>query len=932
MSKYRQLGLLIVAFLIILQPINDSSAKISRQDSAYDPRALALLDSLTPEERVGQLFLVTFTGTDVGSETLIYDLIVNHHVGGVILSAENDNFSQAEQTINDAWTLTNQIQTNEFLGSQEEFIDPETAAAYQPAYIPLFIGISQEGDGYPNNQIINGLTPLPSQMAIGATWDADLSFSVGEVLGKELAALGINLLLGPSLDVVETPRPEGKTDLGVRTFGGDPFWVGKMGSAYIRGVHEGSKNRIAVVGKHFPGLGSSDRFPEDEVATVRKSLEQLKQIELAPFYAVTGEATSNEETVDALLTSHIRYQGLQGNIRATTRPISFDSQAFDPLMSLPPFSTWRENGGVMISDDLGSRAVRRLYDPTEEVFNARLPARDAFLAGNDLLYIGKDFIDSNDLDNYTTILHTLEFFTQKYLEDPAFSQRVDESVSRILSLKYEIYTFFTLNHVLATGIDLSEVGQSEQITFEVARQGATLISPSIEEIDAALPNFPSLSERIVIITDSYRVSQCSDCPEQPILPHNALEQAILGLYGPDSGGQVLPYNIISHSFREIEALLNGEAGTGQIESNLRRAHWIVFVMLDIDPERPISLTLRRFLFERPDMTRQKRVVTFAANAPYYLDATDISKLDAYYGLYSKVQPFMDVAARLLFKEIPAPRGALPVSVSGVGYDLISATSPDPERVIPILIDDPDQQSLDTTTTPEVTPTREFQTGEQVQIKTGIILDHNGQAVPDHTPVQFVISTDGEEILLPKVETLEGVARTAFQIEHTGILEIQAIIDPARSEILTIEVPVLETESGIPTGTPTPSDTPTPTVTPTPITPTPTEPSEPPPPHDQTDIGDWSLAMLAASLIGWGAYRSGTLLGQVRWGLKWGLSAFIGGLSVYLYLSIGMPGSSWIMELAGRWGIAIATLAGSGLGWGIAAIFINGKSLNGIPTN
>jgi beta-N-acetylhexosaminidase len=57
-----------------------------------------------------------------------------------------------------------------------------------------------------------------------------------------------------------------------------------MGKAYISGLHTGSKSRMVVIAKHFPGRGSSDRSPEEEVATVRKSLEQLKQIELPPFF------------------------------------------------------------------------------------------------------------------------------------------------------------------------------------------------------------------------------------------------------------------------------------------------------------------------------------------------------------------------------------------------------------------------------------------------------------------------------------------------------------------------------------------------------------------------------------------------------------------------------------------------------------------------
>jgi beta-N-acetylhexosaminidase len=192
------------------------------------------------------------------------------------------------------------------------------------------------------------MTPLPSQMALGATWSTDLSSEVGKVQGKELSALGFNLLIGPSLDVLEVPTTDSGGDLGIRTFGGDPFWVGALGQAYITGIHQGSSGKMVVASKHFPGFGGSDRLPEEEVATVLSSLEQLKQIDLAPFFAVTGNAPNPESMTDALVVSHIRYQGFQGNIRATTRPVSFDPQAFAQLISLPAFDTWRQDGGVMI--------------------------------------------------------------------------------------------------------------------------------------------------------------------------------------------------------------------------------------------------------------------------------------------------------------------------------------------------------------------------------------------------------------------------------------------------------------------------------------------------------------------------------------------------------------------------------------------------------
>ncbi len=160
-----------------------------------------------------------------------------------------------------------------------------------------------------------------------------------------------------------------------------------MGQAYTSGVHTGSQNRVAVIAKHFPGKGSSDRPTDEEVPTVQKSLEQLKQIELAPFVAVTGNANDSTARADGLLTTHIRYQGFQGNIRATTAPVSFDPQALTSLMSLPEFSTWRQAGGIIVSDSLGARSVARFYDDTEEEFPHRLVAKDAFLAGNDLLYL-----------------------------------------------------------------------------------------------------------------------------------------------------------------------------------------------------------------------------------------------------------------------------------------------------------------------------------------------------------------------------------------------------------------------------------------------------------------------------------------------------------------------------------------------------------------
>ena len=78
---------------------------------------------------------------------------------------------------------------------------------------------------------------------------------------------------------------------------------------------------------------------------------------MRPFFAVTGNAPDAGSTADGLLVSHIRYRGFQGNIRATTRPVSFDAQALGEILKLPQFSAWRDNGGLTVSDDLVARGI-----------------------------------------------------------------------------------------------------------------------------------------------------------------------------------------------------------------------------------------------------------------------------------------------------------------------------------------------------------------------------------------------------------------------------------------------------------------------------------------------------------------------------------------------------------------------------------------------
>ena len=750
--------------------------------------ARLMLSRLSAEEKVGQLFLVTVDGPSLLEDSPIRELIQNYHLGGVILKKSNNNFTSSDQSLTDAYSLIKSLQQFEWDSANSMIVSPQEASLND--YVPLLIGISQSGDLFPDDQILNGVTPLPSQMAIGATWDSSLAEETGVLLGKEMAGLGFNLILNPSLDVLENPYGEGKGDLGVRTFGGDPFWVGEMGKAYIKGLHIGSIGRLAVIAKNFPGRGGSDRLPDEEVATVRKSLEQLKLIELAPFFEVTDIAgTSGSSIADGLLLSHIRYQGFQGNIRATTKPVSFDQTAIELLMSINPFASWRQNGGILISDDLGSPAVRKFFNPAGQAFDARQIARNAFLAGNDLLYMDQ-LLSTGDKDRFETYKKTIELFIQKYREDKAFAARVDASVLRILTLKFRIYPEFQFESVLPAEGGMANIGTGEETVYRVSSEAATLISPKMDQLNSALPDEPGINDRMVIFTDGLSVTQCVNCENQEIVSINELQNAISKLYGKSGSGQIQDQNVLSYSFIELQDYIENPFNRVELETNLSRADWVIFVIHSQNPDREGSYALHNLLAEKPEVIRNKNVVVFSFNAPYYYDATEISAFTAYYCLYTKIPSAFESAARLLFKE-NSPAGNSPVSISGIAYNLINATSPNPDQLIELIVENP-------LTIIQGTEEKEavngelagFKLGDNLPIRTGIILDQNNNPVPDGTVVKFMLSEQGENLTIQQIEstTEQGIARASFILQVPGRQEIRAITEPAlNSQILLIDI-------------------------------------------------------------------------------------------------------------------------------------------------
>ena len=119
-----------LVLLTLLASLLGPITGVHAQTQTPPPQVRALLNSMTPEERVGQLFLVTFSGTDFTESSPIYDLIANQHVGGVILLAENDNFVSQPNTVVSANRLINSLQSVEWEATIDE-------SSPRKVYVPL---------------------------------------------------------------------------------------------------------------------------------------------------------------------------------------------------------------------------------------------------------------------------------------------------------------------------------------------------------------------------------------------------------------------------------------------------------------------------------------------------------------------------------------------------------------------------------------------------------------------------------------------------------------------------------------------------------------------------------------------------------------------------------------------------------------------------
>src|SRR5206468_11896171 len=119
-----------------------------------------------------------------------------------------------------------------------------------------------------------GATAYPVPLAWGASFDPPLVEEMARAIGGDLRTAGVHQGLAPVLDVVRDPR-WGRVE---ETIGEDPYLVGTIGAAYVRGLE--SAGVVATL-KHFAGYASS--AGARNLAPVRAGVREFADITLPPF-------------------------------------------------------------------------------------------------------------------------------------------------------------------------------------------------------------------------------------------------------------------------------------------------------------------------------------------------------------------------------------------------------------------------------------------------------------------------------------------------------------------------------------------------------------------------------------------------------------------------------------------------------------------------
>lgn len=313
--------------------VEDPNENLSEEE-ALDPIE-EKIKNLTLEEKVGQLIIAGFEGSQVNEEVI--RLIKDYKIGGFILFSRN---------------IMDENQTLELINEIKKVNSSNS--------IPLFISIDEEGGKV--SRLPKAYPRLPEAIEFGKKNDKELSYELGRILGERVKTLGFNMNFSPVLDINSNPN---NPVIGNRAFGSEIESVVDNGIEVMLGIRD--SNIIPVV-KHFPGHGDTALDSHINLPTVNKTKEELKSFELIPFI----EAIENH--VDAIMLAHILYPEID-KYPATMSPGIINELLREEL----GFT------GVIVSDDMTMGAIIENYTIEEGVLS--------FLkAGGDLALIchGRD--------------------------------------------------------------------------------------------------------------------------------------------------------------------------------------------------------------------------------------------------------------------------------------------------------------------------------------------------------------------------------------------------------------------------------------------------------------------------------------------------------------------------------------------------------------
>lgn len=765
----------LAASLLLAAAWRDASVRAQEPDAAFLDRVIA---SLTVDERIGQLVMVNFVGDDVSPASDIATLVRDFRVGAVLVTASNGNIVNRGDTAGQLAALTNGLQQRSSEASTRPLPGESSTDAGGQYFLPLFIATDNEGDLFPFTNVTHDYTQLPNNLTIGATFSKTHAQAAGRVVGGELSAAGVNLLLGPVVDVLESPQSGGTGDIGIRSFGGNAAWVGELGRAFIRGVHEGSGGGMLTVAKHFPGHGGSDRATDNEVPTVNKSLAQLRASDLAPFAEVMRmDGAAPLDTTDAMMVSHIRYRNfVPGAAEAFTRPISIDAPAFRTLMALPEFSAWRANHMVM-ADSLGVPAVKDWYreQEGEAEFPNRTVVREALMAGNDLLPLIEFYLDPANRGwrdyQLPVVQDSILYMREQYAADLDFRRRADEAVRRVIAAKLKLYPKFQLAETRRDAAAAAEAAGAGAAEMRALNDAAlTLVQPlTAGELRARLARGPVSPDKVLIV-------ECwEDCYPYRVMPKLDLQNHLLRLYGPAGAGRLQIADVRTISYGELDRWLSlpVDPANAATADAVNGAAWIVLALTEYNPvARPVSGAVKRFLDTAPIDVRNKNLVAIAYNAPYHLDSTEISKLAAYFAVYNKTDYAIETGFRALFGDV-TPSGRPPVDIGGTFYNVSEATQPDPSQRIALSVygQDPD----------DVADAR------TVGLVAGPIVDRNGNRVVDGTVVSFMLTKEGGAPVSVASKTTDGIAAAQAPTGGAGTYAATASVADIVSAPLALRI-------------------------------------------------------------------------------------------------------------------------------------------------